>query len=147
MVLISWVWPSFPVFWFFGCEFWRASFGLLSPLGGFGLAGLAATPPVPAPAWPAAPPPAPPVCRRSRPSSSFDPGSGRSFDWFCKMFYWVNRLRRAVVVAQLVERSLPIPEVRGSNPVIGKKIIEHLFTVNCIEKTKIKKKRGREPIF
>ena len=29
----------------------------------------------------------------------------------------------AVVVAQLVERSLPIPEVRGSNPVIGK----HLF--------------------
>ena len=27
---------------------------------------------------------------------------------------------RAVVVAQLVEWSLPIPEVRGSNPVIGK---------------------------
>ena len=26
----------------------------------------------------------------------------------------------AVVVAQLVELSLPIPEVRGSNPVIGK---------------------------
>ena len=25
----------------------------------------------------------------------------------------------AVVVAQLVERSLPIPEVHGSNPVIG----------------------------
>ena len=37
----------------------------------------------------------------------------------------------AVVVAQLVKRSLPIPEVRGSNPVIGKKIIGHLFTVNC----------------
>ena len=29
---------------------------------------------------------------------------------------------RAVVVAQLVERSLPIPEVRGSNPVIGKNL-------------------------
>ena len=28
----------------------------------------------------------------------------------------------AVVVAQLVERSLPIPEVRGSNPVIGKSL-------------------------
>ena len=27
-----------------------------------------------------------------------------------------------VVVAQLVERSLPIPEVRGSNPVIGKNL-------------------------
>ena len=28
----------------------------------------------------------------------------------------------AVVVAQLVERSLPIPEVRGSNPAIGKNL-------------------------
>ena len=46
----------------------------------------------------------------------------------------------AVVVAQLVERSLSIPEVRGSNPVIGK-ILYWTFTVNCIEKTKIKKKR------
>ena len=52
-----------------------------------------------------------------------------------------------MVVAQLVERSLSIPEVRGSNPVIGKIYIEHLFTVNCIEKTKIRK-RGREwPFF
>ena len=48
----------------------------------------------------------------------------------------------AVVVAQLVEHSLPIPEVRGSNPVIEKNYIE-LFNVNCIEKTKIKKKRPR----
>ena len=30
----------------------------------------------------------------------------------------------AVVVAQLVEQFLPVPEVRGSNPVIGK----NLFT-------------------
>ena len=39
----------------------------------------------------------------------------------------------AVVVAQLVERLLPIPEVHGSNPVISKNLhvyIEHLFTVN-----------------
>ena len=54
-------------------------------------------------------------------------------------------LKWAVIVAQLVELSLPIPEVRGSNPVIGKKFfisIEHLFTINCVlEKTKIKKKR------
>ena len=49
----------------------------------------------------------------------------------------------AAVVAQLVERSLPIPEVRGSNPVIGKYLfIEQLFTINCIEKTKIKKKEA-----
>ena len=42
----------------------------------------------------------------------------------------------AVVVAQLVEWLLPIPEVRGSNPVIGNFYIyiEHLFTVNCVLK-------------
>ena len=37
-------------------------------------------------------------------------------------------------VGQLVEQSLPTPEVRGSNPVIGK----HLCTVHYIEWTKIK---------
>ena len=31
-------------------------------------------------------------------------------------------------LTQLVERSLPIPEVRGSNPVIDNIYIEHLFT-------------------
>ena len=37
-----------------------------------------------------------------------------------------------VVVAQLVERSLPIPEVGGSNPVIGK----NLFMLNiCLLST------------
>ena len=35
--------------------------------------------------------------------------------------YWgLRMLTWAVVVAQLVEQSLPTPEVRGSNPVIGK---------------------------
>ena len=34
-----------------------------------------------------------------------------------------------------------IPEVQGSNLVIRNIYIEHLFSVNCIEKTKIKKKR------
>ena len=34
----------------------------------------------------------------------------------------------AVVVAQLVERSLPMPEVRGSNLVISKNYIEHLLS-------------------
>ena len=43
-------------------------------------------------------------------------------------------------VAQLVERSLPIPEVRGSNPVIGKNLFIYwtfVFCQLCIEKTKI----------
>ena len=43
-------------------------------------------------------------------------------------------------VAQLVERSLPIPYVRGSNPVIGKFYV-YLLSVNWIEKSKIDKKR------
>ena len=53
----------------------------------------------------------------------------------------------AVVVAQLVEQSLPIPEVHSSNLVISKKIIYH-FSVNCIENMKIKKKEaGHGPFF
>ena len=44
----------------------------------------------------------------------------------------------AVVVAQL-EQLLPTSVVRSSNPVISKFYIEHLCTVNCVEKTKIKK--------
>ena len=50
----------------------------------------------------------------------------------------------AEVVAQLVEWSLPI---HSSNPVFGKIYHQDLFIVNCIKKTKIRK-RGREvPIF
>ena len=51
-----------------------------------------------------------------------------------------NTPMRTVVVAQLVEWSLPMPEVLGLNPVTGKNLYL-TFTVNCIEKTKIKKKR------
>ena len=39
-----------------------------------------------------------------------------------------------------IEWSLPIPEVRGSNPVIGKK---YFILSICFEKTKIKKKLAR----
>ena len=46
-----------------------------------------------------------------------------------------------MVEAQLVEWLLLILEVHCLNPVIGKNYIEHLFSVNCIEKTKIKKER------
>ena len=35
-----------------------------------------------------------------------------------------------MVVAQLVERSLPIPDVRSLNPVVCQTFIEHLFIVN-----------------
>ena len=44
----------------------------------------------------------------------------------------------AVVEAQLVERSLPTPEVRIQSS--ANFYVEHLLTVYCIEKTKIKKK-------
>ena len=55
-----------------------------------------------------------------------------------------------MAVAQFVELLLPIPEVRGSNPVIGKNLcIEHL-SIYCqlYWKDKNKEKRGRVwPIF
>ena len=62
--------------------------------------------------------------------------------------YWSSEhYERAVVVAQLVEWLLSIPEVWGSNPVIGN-ILFWTFTVKCIEKTKIKKKRhGNGPFL
>ena len=47
-----------------------------------------------------------------------------------------------MVVAQLVEQSLLIPQARGSNPVIGKIYIEQLFNVSCIEGAKIKEKEA-----
>ena len=53
----------------------------------------------------------------------------------------------SVVVAQLEERSLPIPEVCGSNPVIGKK----LFLLNiCLLSRKYENKEkeaGDGPFF
>ena len=47
----------------------------------------------------------------------------------------------------VVAQSLPIPEVRGSNPVIGKIYIEHLFTCllsPVLKRRKSREKRGRE---
>ena len=46
-----------------------------------------------------------------------------------------------MVIAQLADYSLPLPQFRSSNPVFGKIYSEHLFTVNCIENTKERKKR------
>ena len=42
-------------------------------------------------------------------------------------------LDREVVVTQLVERSLPTPEVQGSTPKIYIEQFVSLFTLNCIE--------------
>ena len=53
----------------------------------------------------------------------------------------------AVVLAQLVEQSLPTPEVRSSNPVIGK-IYWTFVYCQLYWKDENKEKRGREwPIF
>ena len=63
---------------------------------------------------------------------------------FCLHKTSVGTITWAVVVAQLVERSLPIPEVCSSNLVIGKHLYLYwtfVYCQLCIEKTKIKKKR------
>ena len=51
---------------------------------------------------------------------------------------------KAVVVAQLVERSLPTPEIHSSNPVIGGFIFTFICATNCIEKMKIQKMRIKQ---
>ena len=48
-----------------------------------------------------------------------------------------NILFRAVVVAQLVEQSLPMSEVRGSNPVIGKLLYQRII---CLLSTALKRR-------
>ena len=51
-------------------------------------------------------------------------------------------IRVAVVATKSTAQLLLIPEVRSSNPVINILYVDHLFAaVNCIEMTKIKKKR------
>ena len=42
----------------------------------------------------------------------------------------------AVVVAQLVERSLPEPEINGSNPVIGNFIYYKLYLKTVLKRRK-----------
>ena len=64
---------------------------------------------------------------------------------------WVSKLLSihcfiwAVVVAQLEEPSLPIPDVHGSNPVIGKIYIEHFLSV--LKRQKSRKEAGTGPFF
>ena len=55
----------------------------------------------------------------------------------------LNCLGRAVVVAQLVERLLTTPAIRGSNPNMGK-----ILSTNCtIEKTKKDKEADNGPFL
>ena len=64
------------------------------------------------------------------------------------MFSRLTIASREVVVAQLVERSLTIPEVQRFDSSHRQNFIEHLFIINCIEKTKINKKEaGNGPLF
>ena len=57
-------------------------------------------------------------------------------EFLIKLTHW------AVVVSQLIERSLLTPEIHGPNPNIGNKIFRKQLSVNCCpEKMKINKKR------
>ena len=53
---------------------------------------------------------------------------------------------RAVIVAQLVEWLVPIPEVGGSNPVISKLYFSHILST-VLKKTKIKKNEAGNGSF
>ena len=71
---------------------------------------------------------------------NFDNRMGRAERYLGTIYRNILKTYGAVVVvAQLVERSLPTPVVRGSNPHIGGKNLYWTITVNCFEKTTIKK--------
>ena len=53
----------------------------------------------------------------------------------------------AVVLAQLSKRSLPIPEVRSSNPVIGKVFIEYFVLSTVMKRRNKEKESGDGPFF
>ena len=53
----------------------------------------------------------------------------------------------AVVVAQLVELLLPTPEVRGSNPVVGKIYIEQCVLSTVLKKRNKEKEAGNGPFL
>ena len=53
----------------------------------------------------------------------------------------------AVVVAQLAESSLPIPEDPGSNPVMGNFYWTNIYRQLFVEKTKNKEKEARNGQF
>ena len=59
----------------------------------------------------------------------------------------LNLNREAVVVAQLVERSLPTTEIWGTNLVVGIFNLIPTVLIKCIEKTKIEKKRPGRPNY
>ena len=61
---------------------------------------------------------------------------------FTRSFRYKQIYYRTVVVAQLVEQSLPTPEIRGLHPVINKFMYLQLHKINCIEKTIIKIKEA-----
>ena len=50
-------------------------------------------------------------------------------------------------MAQLVVRSLPTPEVRGSNPVIGKKIVGQCLLSTVLKIRKNKQKEAGNSLF
>ena len=57
-------------------------------------------------------------------------------------------MMRAVILTQLVERSLQTPEVWGSKPVMAKNYIEHLLSPEMkFEKTKRKEKEAENYPF
>ena len=57
------------------------------------------------------------------------------------MFVFLLNKYFNLIVAELVERQLPTPEIHSLNPIIGKILSTNLSNKAIIEKTKVKKKR------
>ena len=81
--------------------------------------------------------------RRRRPVCQ----AGNSIFPFLQKIMFQKVQKRAVVVAQLVERLHPTPEVRSSNPVIGKKIILNVCYQLYWKDENKEKEAGIDPFF
>ena len=78
---------------------------------------------------------------------TFTPSRVRFHKTTCQLARTKSTKTWVVVVAQLVVRSLPTPEVHSSNPVIGKIYIEHcLLSTKLIYEIK-KKVAGNIPFY
>ena len=64
-----------------------------------------------------------------------------------KLFNVNIDLSRAVVVTQLVERLLLIPEVCSLNPVIGKIYVEHCLLPTVLKRRNKVKEAGNGPFY
>ena len=71
---------------------------------------------------------------------------GRKYKYYTYQNVYKTSVGRAVVVAQLMARLLPIPEDPGSNPVIDNFYWTYLLLTVCVNDENKEKEAGKVPL-